>query len=112
LFFVDFNSLFLFLLQYIPTLAKEIVDRNEAGQQPILSNFKGFLVGNPYTNFYSGIPSGMETFWGHQVVSKPLYDDYTKNCVNARPLNVSDIPRLFCISSLLFSSLLLFIFSF
>ena len=39
---------------YMPTLAKQIVDQNTAGTQPRL-NFKGFAVGNPYTNTYSGL---------------------------------------------------------
>jgi carboxypeptidase C (cathepsin A) len=40
---------------YMPTLAKEIVDQNSAGSRPKL-NFKGFAVGNPYTDVYSGSP--------------------------------------------------------
>lgn len=67
---------------YMPTLAKEIVDMNTAGNNPIL-NFKGFAVGNPYTNVYSGTPSGLDTLWGHQMVAKPTYDKYASMCVNA-----------------------------
>jgi carboxypeptidase C (cathepsin A) len=64
---------------YLPTLAKQIVDENTAGKNPKI-NFKGFAVGNPYTDSYSAGPSGVETWWGHQLVSKPLYDQYTKAC--------------------------------
>lgn len=64
---------------YMPTLAKEIVDQNAAGVNPKI-NFKGFAVGNPYTNVYSGTPAMIDTFWGHQLVSKPLYDQYTSAC--------------------------------
>jgi hypothetical protein len=46
----------------MPTLAKQIVDSNKAGGQPIL-NFKGFAVGNPYTNVYSGTEAMIDTFW-------------------------------------------------
>ena len=31
-------------------------------------NLKGFAVGNPYTNFYTGVPSGLATYWGHQLI--------------------------------------------
>lgn len=67
---------------YMPTLAKEIVDKNTAGGNPVL-NFKGFAVGNPYTTFYSALPSGLVTLWGHQMVSKPTYDKFSKNCLDA-----------------------------
>lgn len=67
---------------YMPTLAKQIVDENTAAAttgNPVL-NFKGFAVGNPGTTFYSVIPAGMETYWGHQLISKPLYDEFTAHC--------------------------------
>jgi carboxypeptidase C (cathepsin A) len=79
---------------YLPALSKEIVDANAAAitageaEGPV-PNFKGFAVGNPYTTFYSGIPAAYETLWGHQLVSKPAWEDYQTNCVNKRPINVS-----------------------
>lgn len=66
---------------YMPTLAKKIVDENTAAKNPIL-NFKGFAVGNPYTNFYTGTPSGMRTYWGHQLVAKPTYEKYEEKCLD------------------------------
>lgn len=63
----------------MPTLAKEIVDQNAAGEQPNL-NFKGFAVGNPATTFYSAIPAGLDTYWGHQLISQPLWDQYVESC--------------------------------
>jgi len=65
---------------YMPTLAKQIVDQNTAGNYPNL-NFKGFAVGNPYTNFYTGTPSGITTYWGHQLVAQPTYSKWEKNCI-------------------------------
>jgi carboxypeptidase C (cathepsin A) len=65
---------------YMPTLAKQIVDRNAAGKDPLL-NFKGFAVGNPATTFYSAIPAGLDTYWGHQLISKPLWDRYQEECI-------------------------------
>jgi len=64
---------------YMPTLAKVIVDNNALGEQPLL-NYKGFAVGNPATTFYSAIPAGLDTYWGHQLVSKPLYDRFVDSC--------------------------------
>jgi carboxypeptidase C (cathepsin A) len=78
---------------YMPLLAQEIVNRNAAGADPIL-NFKGFMVGNPGTTFYSIIPAGMDTWWGHQLISQPLYDGFVENCRNAPHFNVS-LPQLF-----------------
>jgi hypothetical protein len=66
---------------YIPTLAKQIVleNKNNVGTDKWL-NFKGFAVGNPYTDPYSGFPAMIETFWGHQVISYPAYRDFIENC--------------------------------
>ena len=79
---------------YMPTLAKQIVDENTAaattGNQKL--NFKGFAVGNPATTFYSAIPAGLDTYWGHQLVSKPLYDKFAENCKVEGQKNVSSCP--------------------
>lgn len=63
----------------MPTLAKQIVDSNANTANPKL-NFKGFAVGNPYTDPYSGTPAMIDTYWGHQLVAKPTYDEYTRAC--------------------------------
>mmetsp|Transcript_21233 Transcript_21233/g.21939 ORF Transcript_21233/g.21939 Transcript_21233/m.21939 type:complete len:467 (-) Transcript_21233:197-1597(-) len=73
---------------YMPTLAKEIVDQNTAGNYPQL-NFKGFAVGNPFTEVYSGFPAMLETYWGHQMLSKPVWDAYQKDCVQAKIPNIT-----------------------
>jgi len=66
---------------YMPTLAKEIVDRNADSSNPYPKlNFKGFAVGNPATNFYSTTPAMIDTFWGHQMLAKPTYDKFSKEC--------------------------------
>ena len=63
---------------YMPTLAWEIIQYNEnvvsVGRQ--LLNFKGFAVGNPYTDYYSGVGAEMETYWGKQLLPKPSWDKY------------------------------------
>ena len=42
-------------------------------------NFKGFAVGNPYTDYYSGVGAEMETYWGKQLLPKPTWDKYVAN---------------------------------
>jgi len=69
---------------YIPTWAKQIVDQNKAGVNPAI-NFKGFAVGNPYTNFYTGIPASIDTYWGHQLVPWNTYQDWKTNCRDGKP---------------------------
>lgn len=75
---------------YMPTLAKTIVDNQAKGTDSKL-NFKGFAVGNPATTFYSAIPASLDTYWGHQLVSKPLWDDYQRDCINADRKNVREL---------------------
>eukprot|EP01041_Mallomonas_annulata_P006910 gene6910-14028_t len=65
---------------YIPTLAKLIVNNNKLEINPKL-NFKGFAIGNPYTTSYSGEGAMYETYWGHQLISKPLWDQYKTACL-------------------------------
>jgi hypothetical protein len=79
---------------YMPTLAREIVDQNTAGQNPKL-NFKGFAVGNPMTETYSGFPAMMETYWGHQMLPGPSWKSYQDECVNAKLPNVTLCEALF-----------------
>jgi carboxypeptidase C (cathepsin A) len=65
---------------YMPTWADAIIKYNDAqeySQNRI--NFKGFAVGNPYTDYYSGVGAQMETYWGKQLLPKPLWDDYIAN---------------------------------
>lgn len=78
---------------YMPTLAKQIVDSNTAGVEPTL-NFKGFAVGNPYTDPYSGTPAMMDTYWGHQLVDKPTWDQYEELCRDDKKPNVKQCELL------------------
>lgn len=63
---------------YMPTLANEIINYNDATEMNKL-NFKGFAVGNPYTDYYSGVGAEMETYWGKQLLPKPSWDKYVAN---------------------------------
>ena len=65
---------------YMPTLANEIINYNDAQTySPMRINFQGFAVGNPYTDYYSGVGAEMETYWGKQLLPKPLWDKYLEN---------------------------------
>lgn len=72
---------------YMPTLAQEIVNQNIKASSSLQINFKGFAVGNPFTTTYSGIPASIETYWGHQIVSKPLYSQWAANCIQPSQFN-------------------------
>ena len=62
---------------YMPTLAWEIIQYNEnVDSDSDMLNFKGFAVGNPYTDYYSGVGAEMETYWGKQLLPKPSWDKY------------------------------------
>ena len=84
--FPHFNHTALFITSesygghYMPTLANEIINYNDAQEytQHRL-NFQGFAVGNPYTDYYSGVGAEMETYWGKQLLPKPLWDKYLEN---------------------------------
>lgn len=65
---------------YLPTLSKYIVDHGEGGNTALNGNFRGFMVGNPATDEYSTTPAMIDTWAGHQLVPKPLYDSYVAKC--------------------------------
>ncbi len=80
---------------YLPTLSKLIVDMNTAGQNPKI-NFKGFALGNPATTSYSITPAMFDTYWGHQLIPKPLWDSYSKKCVDERKIrNAEECEQMF-----------------
>jgi carboxypeptidase C (cathepsin A) len=70
---------------YMPTLAQTIVEGNAAGQNPKI-NFPGFMVGNPYTDPVSNDYGTYSTFWGHQLVSKPTWDQWVAACPTKDPV--------------------------
>jgi carboxypeptidase C (cathepsin A) len=72
---------------YIPTLAQRVVDRNNDDPSTHM-NVKGLLIGNPFTDYYSAFPAAMETFWGHQLISKITYDQYNKLCPSPEVFSV------------------------
>jgi serine carboxypeptidase-like clade II len=66
---------------YIPILAKLVVLENKSpSPNRRVLNLKGIAIGNPYTDVYSGKPAMIETMWGHQLISSPLYNYYRAEC--------------------------------
>jgi hypothetical protein len=41
-----------------------------------------------------GTPAMFDTFWGHQLLSKPTYDEYTAKCVTSKRPNLKDCIQL------------------
>eukprot|EP00238_Polyblepharides_amylifera_P001590 CAMPEP_0196571802 /NCGR_PEP_ID=MMETSP1081-20130531/1939_1 /TAXON_ID=36882 /ORGANISM="Pyramimonas amylifera, Strain CCMP720" /LENGTH=553 /DNA_ID=CAMNT_0041888893 /DNA_START=167 /DNA_END=1828 /DNA_ORIENTATION=+ len=66
---------------YMPMLAKELVDGNAIASADARVNFKGLLVGNPYTNPDENNIGIVGTYWGHQLAPKPLADRWYKDCI-------------------------------
>lgn len=69
---------------YLPTLAKEIVDNN--GDSAI--NFKGFAVGNPYTNGFTNNVAQFRALYSHGVVPPPIFKEWDAECTQA-PVNAT-----------------------
>jgi len=63
----------------MPTLAYEIVQNNPASG-PDRINFKGFAVGNPYTDAFTNNLGQFEKFYGEQIIPKPLWTKYLNDC--------------------------------
>ena len=64
----------------MPTWASAIIDYNDGlADSSKRINFQGFAVGNPYTDYYSGVGAEMETYWGKQLLPKPSWDKYVAN---------------------------------
>ena len=69
---------------YMPTWAKQIVEYNKKQTNELKINFKGFLVGNPYVDYYSGSGAEMEALWARQMIPKPSWDKYvSEGCTNS-----------------------------
>jgi carboxypeptidase C (cathepsin A) len=84
--FPHFNNTALYITSesygghYMPTWADAIIKYNDAQTNSFTKlNFKGFAVGNPYTDYYSGVGAQMETYWGKQLLPKPSWDIYIAN---------------------------------
>ncbi|XP_066365960.1 serine carboxypeptidase-like 26 [Miscanthus floridulus] len=65
---------------YVPQLAELVYDRNKDKKGKTYINLKGFIVGNPITNYYYDSKGLAEYAWSHSVVSDEIYDRIKKYC--------------------------------
>jgi len=66
---------------YMPTLAQQITIGNKDGNNPQI-NFKGVFVGNPFTDPIENKVGQYDTWYGHQLISRPLWQSWYKDCHN------------------------------
>lgn len=52
-------------------------------------------MGNPFTEFYSGTPAMIETYWDHQLIAAPVWNEFKKECADAIIPNVTICTPLF-----------------
>jgi carboxypeptidase C (cathepsin A) len=76
---------------FMPLIAQRILSENKV---PTLGysnklNFKGFAVGNPFTNADSEYPAMFYTYWGHQLLPKTTWDLYQKECIDKPKIKVN-----------------------
>lgn len=64
---------------YVPRTAWQILLNNEAGYEPHI-NYKGFLLGNPYTNYYENTYGFVDALYGHGLMNAPDYDFWKDEC--------------------------------
>ena len=62
---------------YIPQWADKIIKYNQNNKNKL--NLKGFALGNPYVDYRAGNESQIETFWGHQRISKGIWEKYKES---------------------------------
>jgi hypothetical protein len=86
---------------YLPTLAREIVWYNDAQgntQGGSQVNFKGWLVGNPWTDAYYNNLGAMDWLQTHDFISDELHTGIIQNCDLAHDFGLpfSDDPNTLC----------------
>lgn len=64
---------------YIPTLARVIVRENKS-PHGFHIHFKGFAVGNPWTDAYSDNLGTTEFYYSHSLISDETFDTIRRNC--------------------------------
>ncbi|KAJ7172762.1 hypothetical protein O6H91_Y542900 [Diphasiastrum complanatum] len=72
---------------YIPTLALEVLRNNEI-EGALKINFKGFAIGNPWTDAYYDNSGTTHFFHSHSLISDETYNGLIENCDFANDLPV------------------------
>jgi len=63
----------------VPAVASEIARGKEGGREPNF-NLKGYLVGNPVTDYNFDDPSRIPFAHGMGIISDEIYESYKKSC--------------------------------
>ena len=64
---------------YVPTTSLAILSNNDAGSTPYI-NFKGFFLGNPYTDEYENDYGFVGSLYGHGLVKSHDWNRWRKHC--------------------------------
>ncbi|KAL6897943.1 hypothetical protein ACP4OV_006902 [Aristida adscensionis] len=65
---------------YVPQLAELVYEGNKEKMGKMYINLKGFIVGNPVTNYYYDSKGLAEYAWSHSVISDEVYERIKKYC--------------------------------
>jgi len=75
---------------YVPMTAWQILVNNEDGEHEPHINYKGFFLGNPYTDYYENYYGFMDSLYGHGLMKASDYESYREYCWdNATAVNYS-----------------------
>lgn len=69
---------------YMPLTAWHILNNNADGKTPTI-NFKGILLGNPYTEYYENWIGMMESLYGHGLMKQTTYEVWRDECYGSLP---------------------------
>lgn len=68
-------------------MTKTILDQNDKGEKPVIDNFRGFLVGNPYVDPFSNDQTMIQTYYMHGLIALPIYSLWEKHCLDRNNYN-------------------------
>ncbi|XP_024524248.1 uncharacterized protein LOC112344181 [Selaginella moellendorffii] len=74
---------------YVPTLAAKILDYNKKKAGAFI-NFKGFALGNPWSDTYSDNKGDTDFFHSHSLISDEIYNQVVANCDFAKDLPIDN----------------------
>ena len=72
---------------YMPQLAKQIVDNNDDKS----INFKGFAVGNPYTNAFTNNRAQFRAYYFHGLVPAPVAMKWEAECTDSQEQHLRNL---------------------
>ena len=78
---------------YVPMTAFQILNTNAMADEDDQINFKGFLLGNPYTEDYENWIGFMEALYGHGLMKQTTYETWRSECYG----NLPDLDNAVCV---------------